>query len=617
MKSVIKRASLWIPLAFGCSGGPALEDGRHPTGSQAIGTSSDYSALYVANAAEGTVARVDLSSGTVASLLVDGEPTRVARAGRRVFVSLRASRQVAVLEDDGARLVEVKRIGVGREPFGVVANELGTRVYVASSLSNTIQEIDVTSLEVIREIRVGDEPRWLALHPGGNALYAGGAWRGSVFYVDLTLGTVERTQLPEVRSFSFDVGEGEVMARRITGDMAVNPKGDTLVIPTMYEDNATTVEEEPDPERFGGGYGSPGRMNPSITVVEIDGERPKTSDGLIVPTAEGGTTGYPSSVTVSPDGELAVFTIEGEGRVHAFEIEDHRGDRGDETFADVRIFEKIEPRLVFESFANMGARGIAFVSNERAFSYGFIDRTVQELNPNRDGSQVWFELGGLHSTVAQSNLSPDVELGRMLFYAANEPRISMFNAGLSCATCHFDARTDGLSWAFEGGRRQTPSLAGRVSLTAPVRWEGDAATVAADAMRTSQGLMGGEGLTTRDAEAIAAFIDSTRDVDSPRKGMDDPAVTRGKVIFDRADVGCAGCHSGERHTDNQVYAMFGLDAVKTRSLTGVAGSPPYLHDGSAPTLYDVVLASRSRIMGDTSMLSEAELQDLVAYLESL
>jgi mono/diheme cytochrome c family protein len=150
-----------------------------------------------------------------------------------------------------------------------------------------------------------------------------------------------------------------------------------------------------------------------------------------------------------------------------------------------------------------------------------------------------------------------------------------------------------------------------------VRWEGDRETVAIDAMSTSSNLMGGSGLSASDADAIEKFIDTNPEVDVPRKASSDEAATRGRAIFERADVGCAGCHNGPRYTDNRVYSLFGLPRAKTRSLVGVAASAPYLHDGSAATLKDVVIRGRDGSMGNTSMLSDSEIDDLVKYLETL
>ena len=54
----------------------------------------------------------------------------------------------------------------------------------------------------------------------------------------------------------------------------------------------------------------------------------------------------------------------------------------------------------------------------------------------------------------------------------------------------------------------------------------------------------------------------------------------------------------------------------TPSLTGIADSAPYLHDGSAATLHDVLVQTRGH-MGNTSSLSDDDLDALVEYLRSL
>jgi cytochrome c peroxidase len=54
----------------------------------------------------------------------------------------------------------------------------------------------------------------------------------------------------------------------------------------------------------------------------------------------------------------------------------------------------------------------------------------------------------------------------------------------------------------------------------------------------------------------------------------------------------------------------------TPSLSGVASSAPYLHDGSAATLMDVLTLTRGK-MGDVRSLSDDELAALVEYMRSL
>jgi len=187
---------------------------------------------------------------------------------------------------------------------------------------------------------------------------------------------------------------------------------------------------------------------------------------------------------------------------------------------------------------------------------------------------------------------------------------------VSCATCHFEGRDDGLTWPLQRGRRQTPSLAGEVSARAPVTWTGEAATVAEDAMRTSQTLMGGGGLSAHEAEQIARYIDFVRPVDVPDRA-DVGAAERGRALFESADVGCASCHTGAQLTDNLVHIMPGSrEGFKTPSLRGLAATPPYLHDGSAPDLRSLLERAESMRMSGRP-LDRGEIADMEAYLRTL
>jgi cytochrome c peroxidase len=274
-----------------------------------------------------------------------------------------------------------------------------------------------------------------------------------------------------------------------------------------------------------------------------------------------------------------------------------------------------------------GPRGVTFVGNE-AYLHTFLDRTIGPLwsaQVSRDlGEQ--FAVGSISDTAraaphgtsyGDSTLPADVLAGRKLFYSATSSVMAADGAGVSCSTCHYQGRNDGLTWSFRSGGRQTPSLAGHVTATAPFTWTSEVPSIADEATLTSQGRMGGDGLTRSDAVNIQAFVDYTRPVDLPLKGSDDAAVLRGKALFERADVGCATCHTGSVLTDNQGHTMFGLTGANTPTLVGIAATAPYLHDGSAASLMDVLKAVRNGEMGNTGMLSDAEMADLETYLKSL
>lgn len=627
--STLKLSPLVFALA--CSS-PTLQDARHPTGSRTLATSTSYQTLYAVSADEGVVSRVPKELTSITGLTIGGEPTRIARAQDRIFVTLRSQRQVAVLKDDGRGLLEEARISVGAEPYGVVADEAGEKIYVASSQSNRVDEIDAGSLVVVRSFGIEGEPRWLALHPAGK-LYVASAQGGRVSTIDLESGEVQSGRLPIIQRRGL-AGSAFDLSARITGDPAVTPDGEKVVIPALYVDNTTPIaegEDEAEAPAPSGGYGGSAtepRMNSSVVLA------PATGDGdLLLEDAEvvrllgqpANATpklGYPSSVAISPNSSLAYVSVEGADGVIGLPI-----DATDEPGLGERLFGAFGgdfgSRTETYVTTSAGPRGLVFTSEDRAYVHSFISPKVGYFGTGA------IEPGLLAGRAAGQTYNMDLEVGvaealpeplysgRLHFYTTNDSRMSARGSGLSCATCHFEGRNDGTTWTFTKGPRQTPSLAGKVSETAPVRWEADRESVTDDARQTSQGLMGGESINENQLEALAAFIDFTRDVDVELKGQSDAAIERGRAIFFRPEVACGNCHSGARYTDNRTYPMFDMPAVKTRSLTGIAATPPYLHDGSAATLADVVERARDGSMGNTGLLSDSERADLVRFLQSL
>lgn len=604
-----------LPLALLAAAACRGDDGRNPSASQAMVTSSDFRALYIASPDDEAIAKVDVESGAIVRLAVDGEPTRVARIGARIFVTLRAKRAVVEIEDVNDTLNVVRTVTVGPEPVGIVASE--TSLYVAVSGSDRVLELDGATLAVVREWNVGNGPRWLGLHPSGRSLYVASMTTGSFVHIDLDSGDARDVGLPAPTRFD-DTGRQFALTARVTADPAASPDGRLVAIPTLYVDNQTPLTEpeegEPMPPEMEG-YG--GRMTPSVTMVAVDGDgRPEPSAARIVAPAI--SRGYPSSVTFTPDSDVMLVTMEGGDAVAVIATE--QGDQPDSL--DFQIFSGIGVGVA------EGPRSAAFVTDDRAFVFSFLARRINEIDVAPLRAEV--ESGGVSGSLSprfdafddqnlvfESVLPAEVEEGRRLFYATTDARVSGPDSGISCATCHFEGRTDGLTWRFDRGLRQTPSLAGVVSARAPVRWQGDRATVVDDVLATSQGLMGGAGMTRTVAEQVAAFVDYTRAVDLDTEALDAAARARGEAIFNREDVGCAGCHSGALFSDKAKYDMFGFSGVKTPSLLGVAATPPYFHDGSAPTLRSVLDVARSGLMGNTSMLDESQMADLELYLRSL
>jgi len=232
--------------------------------------------------------------------------------------------------------------------------------------------------------------------------------------------------------------------------------------------------------------------------------------------------------------------------------------------------------------------------------------------------------------------------------------------------------------AHGGGLRNTITLHGRAGLGhGPVHWRADMDEIqdfevlmrttlqgsgfVADAVfsaRAANWVFGppSAGLS-RELDALAAYVASFTTVHpSPHRHpggvMTTPALA-GELVFHAAQTGCATCHVPPRFTDSSLsreprrastvdcapsapcsarttmhdvgtlseasgdFRASTLRALDTPTLKGVWETAPYLHDGSAATLMEVIERNAGDLHGTTSHLTGAEKQNLVAYLEQL
>lgn len=254
----------------------------------------------------------------------------------------------------------------------------------------------------------------------------------------------------------------------------------------------------------------------------------------------------------------------------------------------------------------------------------------------------------------ESSLDPELRLGRALFHDAENGRLS--GRRMPCASCHVDGREDGLVWEQNATFRQTPMLAGgRLAETAPFNWLGTAKTLEANIQQTVTQRLGGSGLSPTELAALARYVrDGLRPVTRP-PATEPVLVAQGRAVFESAETGCAACHPAafsftdgaahdvrsvgtkERETFDETHGqpsqLHGFSPrffakvnardpdllprrFNTPALAHLAVTAPYLHDGSAQTLEELIAKNRDR-MGATSHLSAGERRALVAYLESL
>ncbi|MEZ4321468.1 MAG: cytochrome c peroxidase [Myxococcota bacterium] len=669
MKNVLgPLSSLALALALaGCSTTtPLLEDARFPTGSRTMVANTDYTGLYQVNVDEGSVSSTPLSTADpqILELGAGTEPTRIANVGERLYVTLRGTGEVAVLTETATGLQEDgPRIRVGAEPVGIVANEAGTAVYVAVSLENKVVHIDPATNEVVGEIEVGTDPRWLAIHPHGRRLYIGNARGSEVSSAELDEdgnpnGTIDVVPLPTTRrTVEYELFEP---TGRVMGDIVVDPFGEALLVPAMYVDNQSLQPGlQPTQDPTTGYYVNPkpgvGRFNSALVRIPLrDNGNPVAGDAEAIFLAgfveqqfvTETIRSYPNAVSVSPDGlHYAVSMEASDAVVLVGALDFDRGAVDDfwiEAAEDARATEHgytEHPHTTIDLRRESGPRSVVWLDAEQAWVHDWMNVSATDLAPGdamrkvaergRHGlddvdsqsaralstSEMPRDLTVFHDGSAESRA---LQNGRRLFYGARVDDMVVTGSGVSCSTCHSEGRDDGLTWQLGDERRQTPSLAGTVSATHPVTWTGNVESVAAEAELTSLIRMGGIDMASSEYQDIQRFVDWTRPVILPDANLSDPRIAEGEALFNREDVGCASCHMpGSAFTSPEHHAMYGLAAVNTPTLLGIAATAPYLHDGRAATLRDVLELSRSGEMGDTSMLSTTEMDALEAYLKSL
>ena len=256
-------------------------------------------------------------------------------------------------------------------------------------------------------------------------------------------------------------------------------------------------------------------------------------------------------------------------------------------------------------------------------------------------------------------LSDELYLGQQLFYGSIDPRMSL-DGYMSCGSCHLDGDHDQRTWDFTDrgeGLRNTISLLGRRGTGhGPIHWSANFDEVQ-DFENDIRNAMEGEGFLSEedwkecsdtlgepkagrseDLDALAAFVESLdtfpRSPYRAEDGSQTADALAGASIFQIA--GCETCHPPPEFTDSAwvddepVLHDVGtlgdgsgsrlgeeLTGLDTPTLRGLHDSAPYLHDGSAQTVREVLVDRNDGRHGVTSTLSEVEIQQLIEFLLQL
>ncbi|BDD11100.1 hypothetical protein FUAX_35320 [Fulvitalea axinellae] len=194
-----------------------------------------------------------------------------------------------------------------------------------------------------------------------------------------------------------------------------------------------------------------------------------------------------------------------------------------------------------------------------------------------------------------------------------------FQGWQSCNGCHpNDARIDGLNWDLLNDGIGSPKNCKSLLLsheTPPAMITGIRAS-AEVAVRAGFRHIQFTQMPDEKASTVDAYLKSLKPTPSPYlvDGQLSAKAQRGKKAFEKAK--CSACHNGTYFTDKRLHKVLPDTAtmLDTPTLIEVWRTAPYLHDGRARTMEDVIKVERHGIL---RKISKKEMEDLAEYVLSL
>lgn len=603
---------------------PLLE--TPPANGGPIAVDVDAGRAWVANRDAGTVTCVELATGEVLwETEVGEEPTSVSRGTGEVVVALYGEGALVVVDDDGVvdRRIE---LGYGTAPWAVAA--LDGVVAVSMEGVGGVFSFDLATGDPVDGLSLPPDPDGLPFRSRGVALHPDGRMAASRFLSPAHQGEVVVVEgggavvVPLAEDPGPDTDRSGRGVPNLLAHVALSPDGGRLAVPSNKANVGRGLARDGEP------------LNPQntvraiVSIVDIDGRAEETALRQDLDDHDS-----PWAVAWSPLGDLVFVTSRGTNRVDVLDVDGGRPIAG---FATGRA-----------------PTGVA-LAGTTLLVHDSLDRTLTMLDVSGllDGTDASAPRLATVPLVAEEPLSPQVLAGKRLFTNASTREMSQ-DGYLSCATCHPGGGSDERVWDFTDrgeGLRNTIDLRGRAGTEhGRVHWSGNFDELQdfendirnhfggsgfmedADFAATSDTLGAPKAGLSERLDALAAYAASLdRYPPSPYRHSDGSMTEdgiAGRRIFERLD--CVECHAGEHFTDSADGVRHdvgtlsdasggrlgaALDGLDTPTLHGLHASAPYLHDGSAPTLEDVL---RIEGHGDAQGLSDRRMEQLVSYLLQL
>jgi YVTN family beta-propeller protein len=565
----------------------------------------DGSRLFVACATANRVLVFDPVAQRVArSIAVPASPLSLALSpdGKQLFVACAAPRSSVCVIDTASGQLR-KKIPTGHTSVAPVCSPDGKTLYVCDRFNDRVGVIDLKKQKEVAQIPVPREPIAAALTSDGklllvaNHLQAGCANQDEVAACVSLVDTAARKVIRNIQ-----LPNGSTIVR----DICLSPDGDVACVAHVigqFHLPTTQVER---------GW----IANNALSFIDI--KRQTLLHTVLLDNIDNGAAN-PWAVAWTADGSRICVTQAGTHELSVIDAPALLRKFAQPSAApahDLTFLVGLRERIALNQ---KGPRSLAMIGGKAYIGNYFSDSlSVVDLSA-ASGRSKTIPLG------PEQPLSV-VRRGELAFNDAS----LCFQGWQSCATCHSsDARVDGLNWDLLndglGNPKNSKSLlfAHQTPPTMALGVRANAQLAVRAGFRYILFTVPPE----ETAEAVDAYLESLKPAPSPllEKGKLSEAAVRGKKVFMDLKVACASCHSGNLYTDLKPYDVGTLgkldkpaDKFYTPTLLEEWRTAPYLHDGSAATMRDVLTTANPKDKhGKTSHLTERQIDDLAAFLLSL
>lgn len=609
---------------------------KRPAASATIVYDEQRSRVFCVNQDSDTISAVDpVALEKTGELAVYKNPEALALApDGKLWVLHEDDYAIAIVDPDALQIERGFRLPYASKPVGLVMSPTGDAAYVTLMAVGKLLKLDPLSGEVLGQADVGPSPRGVSVSADGSQVFVtrfiSPVTGGEVAVVNAaTLAVESRYQLaPDTTT-----GDTDQKGRGLPNflfSIGLSPDGREGWVAGKKDNLFRGIL------RDGLNLSQDNTVRPMVSVLNLA----ETTESL-TNRIDLDDRNLPTYVEFSPLGDYAFVTVTASNLI---EVRD----------AYTRGF------MTALTGAGLAPRGTVLGPNGQLFVQGSMERSVvvYDVSTVLDSSDIRSKKVKAIPVVAQETLPPDVLLGKQVFNNSADTRMT-FQGYLTCSTCHFDAGEDGQVYDLTSrgeGLRNTISLKGhRGAGQGNLLWSG-AFDEIQDFEAEIRGLFQGHGFIedeqlmqgtraaalgdakaglSKELDGLAAYLTTLDRVDpSPFRNPDGSmteAALSGQVLFGK--LGCDFCHSGPEFTDSARGRLHDVGTLKstsgtrdgkpllgldTPSLLGVWQTAPYLHDGSAATLRDVLTtANANDTHGFTSSLSSEQLDQLVAFMQEL